>query len=269
MRLALFFQHARVAAEQSGRPLPDILRLCRDLGVEGVVLDPPDVVPDTLAALADAGLGVTSVPVRFDFASPSFSPDDTRWLDLLRAAGAPQLLAIPTPFPAGADRADTLRRMADGLAALSAHCRAAGLIATIENFDSLDSPCCDPADVGFFLESVPTLGLCLDTGNVAILDQSPLPLCERWADRVVHVHAKDRLPAPDFGDRPLVTASGRHLYPGPVGLGEIPFADIFARLREVGAGDVPVALEFYNASRMLDCIVQSAEWLRAYANGRP
>ena len=268
MRLALFFHHARVASEQSGRPLPDVLRLCRDLGVESVVLDPPDVVPDTLSALSAAGIGVSSVPVRFDFASPSFAPDD-RTLDLLRAAGAPQLLAIPTPFPAAVPRADTLRRVADGLAALSARCRAAGLVVTIENFDSLDSPCCDPADVGFLLESVPNLGLCLDTGNVAILDQSPLPLCERWADRVVHVHAKDRLPAPDFGDSPLVTASGRRLYPGPVGSGEIPFAAIFARLREAGVDDVPVALEFYNASRMLDCIVQSAEWFRAYANGNP
>ena len=263
MRLSVFYHHLRVASEQTGRPLPDILAHARSLGVESVVLDPSDAVPGVLNPLADAGLAVGSVPMWFRFTEDTFDLSYESFVETLRAAGAPQVLIIPSFYRQGEDRSRAFQKVVEGIAAVTRICRAAGIVPTLENFDAPESPCCNPSDVAAILDAVPELGYCLDTGNFAIVDESPLPLCERYAVRVPFIHAKDRLATASYGPRPRTTASGRLLYPGPVGEGEVPFREIFATLRKGGMGDVPVAMEFYDTDRMLDCLDRSAAFLSA------
>ena len=261
MTLSVFFQHAKAAASEQGGDLSAVLRRFRDAGIETVELDPGDATPETLATLRAAGLRVGSIPLWFDFAHGPFDPRDRGFLRLPLAMGATHVLILPALLRDGDDPADAFAKNVEGVAAVSRLCREAGIVPTIEDFDNLLSPTCRPDDIARLLDAVPDLGFTFDTGNFAIVDESPLAVYPRFAGRIAYLHAKDRAtaaPSPDAA--PLVTQAGARLYNCPVGAGVIPFAELFRRLAADGI-DVPAAIECYGVRGMLPAVLESARFL--------
>ena len=259
MKLSVFFQHAKDAAAQRGEDLSATLRRFRAAGIETVELDLGDATPETRAVLRDAGLRVGSVPIWFDFADPAFDPADTSFLLRPLAMEATHLLILPA-LRRPDDAPDAFARTIDGVRAVSAHCRAAGIVPVVENFDDLRSPTCRPGDIARLLAEVPDLAFNFDTGNFAILDESPLDLYPRFSGRIAYLHAKDRSPSPEHGGSPLATQGGATLYGCPVGSGAIPFEALFRRLAADGT-DVPVAIECYGVRDMNAAVLESARFL--------
>ena len=145
MTLSVFFQHAKDAAAQRGEDLSATLRRFRAAGIETVELDLGDATPETRAILRAAGLRVGSVPIWFDFADPAFDPADTSFLLRPLAMGATHLLVLPA-LRRPDNAPDAFVRTIDGVRAVSAHCRAAGIVPVVENFDDLRSPTCRPGE---------------------------------------------------------------------------------------------------------------------------
>ena len=231
MKLSVFFQHAKDAAAQRGEDLSATLRRFRAAGIETVELDLGDATPETRAVLRAAGLRVGSVPIWFDFADPAFDPADTSFLLRPLAMEATHLLVLPA-LRRPDDAPDAFARTIDGVRAVSAHCRAAGIVPVVENFDDLRSPTCE----------------------------SPLDLYPRFSGRIAYLHAKDRSPSPEHGGSPLATQGGATLYGCPVGSGAIPFEALFRRLAADGT-DVPVAIECYGVRDMNAAVLESARFL--------
>ena len=165
------------------------------------------------------------------------------------------------------DAPDAFARTIDGVRAVSAHCRAAGIVPVVENFDDLRSPTCRPGDIARLLAEVPDLAFNFDTGNFAILDESPLDLYPRFSGRIAYLHAKDRSPSPEHGGSPLATQGGATLYGCPVGSGAIPFEALFRRLAADGT-DVPVAIECYGVRDMNAAVLGSARFLSPFLRQR-
>lgn len=262
MILSVFFQHAKVAAEQRECPLQLVLQTFRQAGIETVEVDVPDATAETRERLAEAGLRAGSVPIWFNFAHAPFDPKDTSFLEAPLSVGAKHVLILPEIFEEGDDREAAFEKVVEGIQAVSEHCHAAGITPSIEDFDDLRSPTCRSADLARLLEAVPSLGLNLDTGNFAIVGEDPFAMIERYASRIVYVHAKDRAAKPFFGDGGLVTEAGETLYPCPVGRGIIPFSDLFSRLKAAGVS-VPVSIECYGVREMLPAVLASADFLRS------
>ena len=259
MKLSVFFQHAKIASAQRGEDIAAVLRRFRAAGIETVEIDPCDATDETIALLRNAELRVGSMPIWFDFADAAFDPADTAFLRLPLAMGATHLLVLPA-LRRPDDGPDAFARTIKGVAAVSAHCRDAGIVPLIEDFDDLRSPTCRPDDIARLLDAVPDLAFNFDTGNFAILGESPLDLYPRFADRIAYLHAKDRTTKAEYGA--AVTAPDGTAYRScPVGAGDIPFAELFRRLADDGI-DVPVAIECYGASDMLSAVLSSARFLR-------
>lgn len=80
--------------------------------------------------------------------------------------------------------------------AMSVFCdRAAqeGLTVTIEDFDDAASPISTMEGMKWFTDRLPLLRVALDTGNFFYSGEDVLQALELFADRIVHVHCKDRL----------------------------------------------------------------------------
>lgn len=260
MTLSVFFQHAKAAAAERGEDIAAVLRRFRDAGIETVELDAGDATPETLALLRDAGLRVGSIPLWFDFARGPFDPQDRAFLRTLLDMGASHVLILPAILRDGDDPAAALGKTVEGVAAVSRLCREAGIVPTVEDFDNIHSPTCRPDDIASLLDAVPDLAFTFDTGNFAIVDESPLALYPRFSGRIAYLHAKDRTPTPAPDSSPLHTLAGARLYNCPVGSGVIPFAELFRRLRADGI-DVPVAIECYGVRGMLPAVLESARFL--------
>ena len=259
MKLSVFFQHAKAAAAQRGEDIAAILRHFRTAGIETVELDSCDATPETLALLRGEGLCVGSMPIWFNFTDASFDPADTGFLRQPLAMGATHLLILPA-LRRQEDGPDAFARTIEGVRAVSAHCRAAGLIPMVEDFDDHRSPTCRPDDITRLLDAVPDLAFTFDTGNFAILGESPLDLYPRFAGRIAYLHAKDRSAKAECGAA-VAAPDGTMLRSCPVGAGDIPFAELFRRLAADGI-DVPVAIECFGADNMLSSVLSSARFLR-------
>jgi inosose dehydratase len=96
----------------------------------------------------------------------------------------------------------------------------------------------DPGDVERLL-AIPAVGLCLDTGHLAVGGTDPLEFAQAAGERIVHVHLKDvdaRLASRvRSGSLPFREAVRRGLF-RPLGDGDIDLAGLLGRLLDQGYG---------------------------------
>lgn len=263
MRLSVFYHHAKAAAAEHDCPLPVVLQSLRQAGIESVELDAPDATPETRALLEGAGLRVGSVPTWFNFAHAPYDAADDSFLEIPHAMGASHVLLLPEKATSAEDLEAGFDQVVEGIAAVTAHCRAAGLIPCIEDFDDLLAYTCRIQQLSRIFEAIPELGFNFDTGNFALTGEDPREALRQFADRIVYAHAKDRATAPLYGEGALTTEAGESLYPCPIGRGIIPFRDVLPALK-AAAPECPIAIECYGSRAMLPAILSSADFLRPF-----
>ena len=262
MKYAIFLDHLLCAEKQSGRPLESLLAKARELGFEAVECDWTQLAQERLArALREAGLGVSGVYAFLDYRQDT-KDECSRLLDLARQVEAGCVMPLPVLLREGEDRTALRRVMADGIAQVCEEAEAMGLRVVLEDFDSPRAPFGRLEELCWFLREIPALGCAFDTGNFLIHGQDVLAAYAPLRPRIRHVHLKDRLDSPRWGDDETPDCAGKVWYPAPAGSGLLPSGKILDRL-EADGYDGWCVLEHFGACDQLDCMRREAEWLRA------
>ena len=127
----------------------------------------------------------------------------------------------------------------------------------LEDFDSADAPFGTSSQMLYFLQTIPGLKACLDTGNFEFFGEDLPDAYNRLKGRIVHVHCKDRtLSRPDalYGSHAV---DGRILYPAAVGEGFLPLEDVVKKLLDDGYKG-GFSIEHFGSPDMLGDILRSA-----------
>ena len=262
MRKAIFLAHVKDAARQRGGELKEYLLLTRELGYEGLECDYVDLEQDPAgfaAMLAEADLQIASIPYYCEF-EKGVDPDKIRTaVEKTAAAGGKKILAIPGFLDEKYPHA--LENMAEGLKLLCQVAAEFDIKVSLEDFDNIKSPCATAEGLAWFFERVPELGFNLDTGNFLYAEQDVVEVTKAFADRITHIHLKDRREVPVYGgQQPQYSIKGRPMYSCPVGQGDIPIKELLAMAEKAGYEDFCSA-EHYGVDDQWEFMVRSAQWL--------
>ena len=206
-------------------------------------------------------MGVSGVYAFLDYRQDT-KDECSRLLDLARQVEAGCVMPLPVLLREGEDRTALRRVMADGIAQVCEDAEAMGLRVVLEDFDSPRAPFGRLEELCWFLREIPALGCAFDTGNFLIHGQDVLAAYAPLRPRIRHVHLKDRLDSPRWGDDETPDCAGKVWYPAPAGSGLLPSGKILDRL-EADGYDGWCVLEHFGARDQLDCMRREAEWLRA------
>ena len=264
--IATFYDHILDIAKQEGCSVQEALSEAKKLGVtalEGSCMNTRGRARELSRELLDAGMGITTMPAFFSFESdPDVEQKAEEFFADAKTIGADTLLVIPGFLPEGADPEECTRVMIERTKRLSELAAKAGLALTMEDFDNKSSPIATSAGMLRFMDAVPGLTACFDTGNFYFAGEDPFEAFDRLRGRIGHVHLKDRAEDTDFGEDPNRTMDGRPMHPSPVGAGVIPMEELLGRFRADGYSGA-YTIEHYGARPMLECLKRSTEWLRA------
>ena len=277
MRLSVFFDHVREAAAQTGKPLREVMFLCRAEGVEGLEIRDQHLREregELLPMLKEVGLQISCVYGMHDLGCPGeeglMSARETLRLagrhgchrvllvpGALETAEADALNALsPEDTAVGMARTPAVCRMRDRLRLLVAEAEQLRVTVTLEDYDGAREPYARRAQLHWFMEQVPGLRFTLDTGNFAFSDEDVLAAQTLLAPWVVHVHCKDR------GEEAGMTGQQycRGLIPVAVGDGYLPVDEVVRRLKSRGYQGF-LAIEHFGARDQLEAICRSARYL--------
>ena len=263
--IATFFDHILDIHRQEGCSVPEALAEAKKLGISALEVSCGNAegrAKETAAKLAAAGLGVTTMPSYFHFDSDTDvrAQAETIFADA-KTIGAGTLLVIPGFIPEGADPEACTRQIIDCVKRLAELADKAGLSLTMEDFDNERSPISTSSGLLRFMDAVPGLTACFDTGNFYFAGEDALAAYDRLKGRIGHVHLKDRARGAEFGKEERLTLSGSPMHPSPVGAGLIPIEELLERFKADGYSGA-YTIEHYGAEPMLECLKRSVEWLR-------
>lgn len=274
-KYSTFYHHIREAARERGVSMDDMLREVRSWGIQYVELGRDDFADeDQLHALAEqlarCDLQPSSIYGHYHWDHDAAMPTaDDLLIHQAKVLGCERIMVIPG-FHADMDDQEQCAReqaqMIAGTKRLSEVAASQGLTTTIECFNHAKSPIATIAGMAAFLEAAPELYVTLETGNFLFSGDDILEAHQRFADRVRHVHLKDRfLPsqAPEAtpaGDATTAT-TGLVMYPCAVGHGHIPMTTVLDRLDRDGYEGI-MTIEHFGVASYYDAIRASITWLK-------
>lgn len=107
--------------------------------------------------------------------------------------GVPRIMVIPNGFSQDGDQEAEFKVMASGLRKLAEKAKAAGVVATVEDYGGETNPCSYAKYLKRFLAEIPELGYALDAGNLHYAGRGDdiLDMMRFAEGRIAHVHLKD------------------------------------------------------------------------------
>ena len=265
MKLSVFYDHIREAADQTGLPLAHICRLAREAGISGVEVNLTDVEEsgeELLSLLDKAGLAVTRLCCYGDFGREPDSPGISRMIAAARDCRCSEILIITGFLREGEDRETHLANMKKGLETLCACASEKGIHVGVEDYDDKIATFSTCQGLKWFLENVPGLHCVFDTGNFLYSEEDVLEAYEELKPWIRQgIHCKDRTWLYHGDEEPKLTVSGRAMYACAVGSGCLPVGEIVTRLLKKGWNGI-FTIEHYGTSDQLGCMLESARWLR-------
>ena len=214
-----------------------------------------------------SGCGITAASVygHYDLAHdlPKVSREKmNRHLELAAEFGVGTILAIPGFFRPEDDREDFFARTCEQLSVLCGMAVQYGITVTVEDFDDVNSPCCNIAGLERLLSGSEGLRWTFDTGNFAYSLEDAGEAYNRLSPYIVHVHLKDRAYTRLCeGDDAKADVSGRLMYSCAVGSGSVDVRGIVSRLMESGWSG-SLSAEHFGAADQLSCMERSAAFIR-------
>jgi len=263
LKLSVFYPHILDAAEQTGRSIPEILSVCRELGIRAVEIDAPHLSPEFhhLSMIQDAGLEIGCVNCFYALDRVWEEDMVAAHIQYCLRAGAKMMLIVPgflDPSEAeilnanihDKDRVNNLLHNSQTATLIKDHlgkivdlASASGIRVVIEDFDNPCSPISGINGLSWYMEQIKGLYCCFDTGNFITHKEDPLVAWECLNDKILHIHCKDR------GDGPVA-----------VGAGNIPFGQLLKNVQAAGYDGI-LAIEHYGAPDQLSAISASANYL--------
>lgn len=268
MKISVFYQHICEAAEQTGRPLEDILSEVRGMGIQYIEADLDDILRDDdyVARLKRAGFNISSVYAFYDLVHDNSRGRMTQHIQKAAEADCGRIMIIPGFYSSEdiAVREDEREKMLRGMREICGLAEKKCIVPMIEDFDSAASPIADAEGMLWFLERIPSLRVAFDTGNFMYSAKSETEAFQMLRDKTVHVHCKDRCLDIKQNCGSTTAVDGRTLYPAAVGDGCIKMAEIVDVLESSGFDGI-YAIEHFGADDQLKYIKESAEWLKGRA----
>ena len=262
IKIGTFFHHIRQAALERSEILEQTFEYVRKLGYEAAEVDADD--HEGAELLSKHGITVSSIYRNYSWQHEIVESAMQGHIRIAKDLGADKIMAIPGFFSEGDTdiiRKEKLTRMAEGMSRLSELAAQNGLVLTIEDYDNSLSPISTIDGMKYFLDAVPELKVAFDTGNFEYSGEDVLTAEKAFADRIVHVHLKDRLYSRKGIGDPCKCPDGRLLWPCAVGEGDIPMDELFNRLKATGYNGYAMA-EFFGAASYSDTLKKSMEYLR-------
>jgi len=274
-KYSTFYHHIREAARERGVSMDDMLREVRSWGIQYVELDRDDFADEAQLRelgdqLARCDMQPSSIYGHYHWDHDAAMPtEDDLLIRQAKALDCARIMVIPG-FHADMDNKEQCvreqARMIAGTKRLSEVAAQQGLTTTIECFDHARSPIATIEGMAAFLKAAPELYVTLETGNFLFSGDDILEAHQRFADRIRHVHLKDRfLPsqtpeAAPSGDVTTAT-TGLKMYPCAVGHGHIPMTAVLDRLDKEGYDGI-MTIEHFGAASYYDAIHDSITWLK-------
>ena len=254
-RIAAFYENIRTGAVHDGIPMTEAVSALCSAGLQGIYISYASTLrhADEIAdVLAETGVEITGL-----HAWISFSKNGTEARSVIDQAarlGTDHVLIVPVCD--GNDVETLIAGMQDAVG----YGKEKGVQVFMEDLDDADSPYNSMAGLQRFLDRIPDLKCCFDTGNWIMHGEDEVEAFRLFRDRIGAMHLKDRRLAPENpDDAGIMIPDGTCRYPAPVGQGMIRLPEILAM-----AGDWPLIVELYDysPSHMLEGIRKSIEWLR-------
>ena len=263
MKIGVFFDHLRVASDQTSLPLEKIAREAVQMGIEFVHvngefwMDNEERV-DTLLEMA--GLQVGSVDFMCQLTRGEDIAETERMIRFLSRKNVKHLLLIPGFMHEAQSRQSAMDQIAVHMKELLYFARSMHVQCSIEDFDHASAPYGTWQELLWYTQKLPELKVCFDTGNFMYHGQDEKEAYENLTGTICMVHAKDRSFLGREGDKPLKTQNGKALYPCAVGRGEVKMAELIACLKQdhYHGG---IIIEHFDSADMFGDMRKSAEWL--------
>lgn len=265
-KLNIFLEHIYEACAQNGVELPEMLTEARVMGFTGLECDLWRLDDRKLLEVFSAcGIQAASVYGHYDLANDTAETTHEKALRHLESAayfGADKVLVIPGFFCPEDGRDDFFARTCEQLTLICSLAKNYGITVTVEDFDDVNSPCCNIAGLERLLSGSEGLRWTFDTGNFAYVREDPLQAYERLGKYLAHVHIKDRSrdKSRAFPDGSNVKAdiSGELMYPCECGAGYVGAETLVKRVISDGyTGDF--SAEHFGAADQRGYMRRSAE----------
>ena len=265
MKMSVFYDHVRKAAEQQGISLQEMLVRARMMGYGMVEMDFDALQPNVEDALKAVGMEISSIYCFFDFGNSSQQDRRRALVEAAVRTGAKKIMPIPGFYSSADEEVRTAERdrMLLAMWALMAEGQAAGLTVTIEDYDDEPSPIRNSEGMAWFLEKLPELRVTYDTGNFRYSCEDEMHAFDALSEKIVHVHLKDRSLEAHENEQPKTAMDGAVMYSSPVGGGIVPMECIFQRLKAIGYDGV-LTVEHFDSADMQANMQASADYLKKY-----
>lgn len=281
MIISVFYDHILQAADQTGKPLCELLTGVRQAGIGAVEINLTYLLEhkETTELLKQADLGVSCIYEFYEMDRCDESNKIRNHIETAVEVGANRILVVPgflseqesevmqshmhsyDRVAAYLVKNEKVLHMAKGLAYAAKLGKKAGVTVTVEDFDDIKSPLSGMNGIMWFLNRVPELRYTLDMGNFVYNDEDVLDAWEILKNKISHVHCKDRGVEEDKSSGNEKSSINRGLLSVAAGYGYLPIATLINRLKESGY-DGYLAIEHFDAPDQEVCMRRSAEFLR-------
>lgn len=214
MKVSVFYEHVCQASRQTGKTEKELLEELYHAGVRGLEIRLLDLMEDTglYARIREAGFQISCIYEFYEMEKEEEKEKGRKHIEAAAETGW------------GKEK---------------------GVEVTIEDFDDYTSPLSRNRGIRWFLDNVPDLGFTFDMGNFAFMQEDIWQAWELLADRIRHIHCKDRC---------------RGLEPAPAGKGDIPMRELLEKLKETGY-EGWLAAEHFGAPDQEAFLLESAGFL--------
>ena len=264
MKISVFYHHVRMAAEQQGVSLEEMLTRVKALGVDYLEMDMEvaDRINETAALLARVGLKASNVCCFYNWtAAPDDMKDDIQ-IRMAKAFGSDKIMPIPGLYSSDKKDPQELANMLKGIKTLAHKAAEAGLRICIEDFDNALSPIATFEGMKYFTDRIPNLCVAFDTGNFYFSCESMLHAYDQLFNHIIHVHLKDRADSYRPGT-PKIRINGVPMYPCAVGDGDLPLSIVIDDLTERRYRGI-FTVEFYDVADYWKAIQESVEYVKLF-----
>ncbi len=275
-KISVFWDHITDAVNQSGLSLEEVLQKVSRAGYRGI-----DIRLEQLEAgeeknselLKNNNLEVASIYEMYGWQDNFDFENAKKIIDAAVRHNTGRVLVVPgflvpedyeplkklktrkeiREFMKSNPRIQNIRK---GLIEICRYAEGKNVLVTLEDFDSINSPCSRKEELLYFMQNVPGLKFTLDMGNFAFNDEDVLDSYETLQEYIAHVHCKDRGSEAGYENRQFT----KGLATVSTGKGYLPVERLVKLILSKGYNAYFTA-EHFGSENQIVLIQESAEFL--------
>lgn len=269
MKISVFYEHIREAAEQTGKTLGEVFSLVKSYGIQGIEIEDQVLIKEEkniMQLLKENQMEVSCIYGFFDYSHKDDLQRGYHLIDFAKKYSIKKIMIIPGflkdyEWKLSFLKNRCINRMIKNMTILSEYALQNQVQMVLEDFDDAPAYYKNAEGLEFMLSHVKGLKCAFDTGNFLYSEEDSFEVLPKFIHQIAHVHCKDRTFSYKAGEEAKATISGRKMYPSPVGSGCIKMKEIVETILDSGYDDY-FAIEHFGSIHQLDDMKQSAEWLK-------